>query len=101
MCSPGIAQARNTVARIRRDLKRIWVFLVPDGLAEYKHALGACVLDERFVTNPETTIERIASVIVHEATHARMERCGIGYAEDQRARIEAVCFRRVGFCRTA
>ena len=52
------------------------------------------MLDERFVTNPETTIERIASVIVHEATHARMERCGIGYAEDQRARIETVCFRR-------
>jgi hypothetical protein len=81
-------------SRILRDLKRIWVFLLPDGLAAYKHSLGACVLDERFLDDPETSIERIASTIVHEATHATLERRGVGYPEDQRARIEAVCFRR-------
>src|SRR5262245_53207892 len=36
----------------------------------------------------------IASVIVHEATHARLRRCGIGYNEDERARVEAICARR-------
>jgi hypothetical protein len=71
-----------------RVLKRVWIFLLPDGLAEYNHSLKACVLDERF------GVERIASAIVHEATHARLERCGIGYNEDLRARIEAICFRR-------
>jgi hypothetical protein len=81
-------------SRILRDLKRVWVSLLPDGLAGYKHSLGACVLDERFLADPETSVARIASAIVHEATHARLERCGVGYAEDQRARIEAVCFRR-------
>jgi hypothetical protein len=80
--------------RIIRDLERIWIFLLPDGLAEYKHSLKACVLDERFVADPATSVEQIASAIVHEATHARLERYGIGYDEDQRARIEAICFRR-------
>jgi hypothetical protein len=41
-----------------------------------------------------TTPEQIASTIVHEATHARLRRCGIGYDEAIRARVEAICFRR-------
>ena len=81
-------------SRIIRDLERIWIFLLPDGLAEYKHSLRACVLDERFVAHSATSVQRIASAIVHEATHARLERYGIRYDEDQRARIEAICFRR-------
>jgi hypothetical protein len=81
-------------SRTIRDLECIWIFLLPDGLAEYKHSLRACVLDERFVADPATSVERIASAIVHEATHARLERYGIGYDEDRRARIEAICFRR-------
>jgi hypothetical protein len=81
-------------SRIVSDLERIWIFLLPDGLAQYWHSLRACVLDERFVADPATSVERIASAIVHEATHARLERYGIGYDEDQRARIEAICFRR-------
>ena len=36
----------------------------------------------------------IAAVIVHEATHARLWRCGFGYDEDERHRIEAICVRR-------
>ncbi|MHC2436808.1 hypothetical protein [Bradyrhizobium sp. USDA 4451] len=40
------------------------------------------------------TIERIASTIVHEATHARLESCGIEYYEKDRHRIEAICLRR-------
>jgi hypothetical protein len=35
----------------------------------------------------------IAATIVHEATHARLDRCGIGY-DKLRPRVEAVCFRR-------
>jgi len=81
-------------ARIVRDLERIWVDLSFHGLAEYKHSLKACILDERYVANPATTIERIASTIVHETTHARLERYGIGYNEELRTRIEAICFRR-------
>jgi len=81
-------------ARIVRELDRIWVNLVIHGVAEYVHSLKACVLDERFLADPVTTTEKVASTIVHEATHARIERYGIAYDEDRRARIEAICFRR-------
>ena len=81
-------------ARITRELERIWVDLVLYGLGEYRHSLRACILDERYVADPATTVEQIASTIVHEATHARLERYGIEYEEQRRARIEAICFRR-------
>lgn len=55
---------------IVRELERIWVSLSFDGLGEYNHALKARILDERYVAAPATTLEQIASTIVHEATHA-------------------------------
>jgi hypothetical protein len=81
-------------ARIIRELDRIWVSLSYHGLAEYNHSLRACVLDERYVADPAATVEQIASTIVHEATHARLERYGIEYEEQRRVRIETICFRR-------
>jgi hypothetical protein len=36
----------------------------------------------------------IAATIVHEATHARLESCGIEYVEGMRHRIEAICLRQ-------
>jgi len=82
-------------ARVIRELKRIWVFLsFHSSLAEYKHSLKACVLDERFVPDSATTVGRLAATIVHEATHARLERCGIEYKQELRTRIEAICGRR-------
>jgi hypothetical protein len=53
-----------------------------------------CELDERFVLADTTIPEQIASTIVHEATHARLRRCGFGYDEAIRARVEAIFFRR-------
>jgi hypothetical protein len=81
-------------ARINRELERIWVSLSFHGLGEHNHSLKACVLDERYVADPATTVEQIASTIVHEATHARLERYGIEYEEQRRTRIETICFRR-------
>jgi hypothetical protein len=81
-------------ARIIRELERIWVAPVVHDLAHYERSLDACVLDQRFVANPATTVERLAAVIVHEATHARLARCGIEYKQEQRTRHEAVCGRR-------
>jgi hypothetical protein len=81
-------------ARILRNLERIWIFLLSHGRAEYNEALGACVIDERLIADPETNTEELASIIVHEATHARLDRCGIEYREELRVRIETVCLRR-------
>jgi hypothetical protein len=79
-------------SRVMRDLSRIWVFVLTDGGAQYDHSLKACMLDERDVAN--STVERIASTIIHEATHARLERLGVEYKEALRSRIEIICFRR-------
>lgn len=81
-------------ARIIREIERIWVTLLFYGRGQYQHSLRACILDERYVADSATTIEEIASTIVHEATHARLERHGVEYSEEQRTRIETICFRR-------
>jgi hypothetical protein len=81
-------------ARIRRDLERVWVDLLPHAAAEYHRSINACVFDERYFSDPQTSVEELASTIVHEATHARLERHGILYEEARRTRIEAVCCRR-------
>lgn len=81
-------------SRVLHHLERVWVKLTPHGLACYERSLEACVLDERFVLAETTTVERIATTIVHEATHARLEHWGIPYDEEMRTRIEAICCRR-------
>jgi hypothetical protein len=60
--------------RIKNNLARIWVRLVPHGAGCYLHSLNACLLDERVVASETTTVEWIASAIVHEAIHARLEK---------------------------
>jgi hypothetical protein len=79
---------------IINNLERIWIFGLTHIGAKYNHSLKACVFDVRFLADPKTSTKVIASVIVHEATHARLERCGITYDEDRRLRIEAICLRR-------
>lgn len=78
--------------RVIHNLERIWVNLLPSARAHYDQTLNACVIDERFLET--MTLERIASTIVHEATHARLERWSVRYEEKQRPRIEAICLRR-------
>jgi hypothetical protein len=80
--------------RIARDLDRIWVHLLNGNTAQYKKSISACEIDIRFVLDEHTTLELIASTIVHEATHARLEHRGIQYDEPRRDRIEKVCIRQ-------
>lgn len=79
--------------RLIRDLERVWVRLLPGDLGGFNESLDACELDSRFVLADTSFPEVIASTIVHEATHARLMRRGIGYEEELRARVERVCFR--------
>jgi hypothetical protein len=80
--------------RLIQDVERVWVRLVPHGSGTFNEAINTCELDTRFVCVETSTPEQIASMIVHEATHARLLRSGIDYSEDLRARVEAVCVRR-------
>ena len=80
--------------RLIRDLERVWVRPLPGLNGRFRHSLRICELDPTFVLAETSLPEVIASVIVHEATHARLRGCGIGYAEGLRPRVEAVCIRR-------
>jgi len=79
--------------RLLRDLRRIWVLVIPYR-GQFQESTWTCQLDQRFVLDEKTPLELIASVIVHEATHARLARVGIEYREEMRHRIEQVCIRR-------
>lgn len=78
--------------RLVRDVKQIWVWQVPGTVARFRRAEWSCDLDEQFVET--ATPELIASSIVHEATHARLDRMGFGYDEAIRERVERLCLRR-------
>jgi hypothetical protein len=81
--------------RILRSLDRIIITVLATGVpAQYQAWLDACELDERMVTNEAVSLEFLAAVIVHEATHARLERLGFEYTEERRQRIEQICWRR-------
>ena len=89
----------KTYDRIRhehlvRDLERVRVWLLPCGSGSNKKSLRSCELDSRYVHAETSSLEMIASTIVHEATHARLMRCGIGYELELRARVEMACVRR-------
>jgi len=80
--------------RVIRDVKRVWVRTLVACLAQFNESVDACELDARYVLATTSSPAEIASTIVHEATHARLLHCRIGYAEELRARVEAVCSRR-------
>lgn len=73
--------------RLKRDLRRIVLFKA--GGPEYASEVGACILASRYAREADTG--SLASTIVHEATHARLHRRGIGYGLSLRARVEETC----------
>ena len=79
--------------RLPRDLRRIWVKVQDGGNTGcYNPALDACELDPRHLLRDDVTPSDIASIIVHEATHAKLGRYGIGFSRKAlRSRIEAAC----------
>ncbi|NEU11563.1 hypothetical protein G3T14_05405 [Methylobacterium sp. BTF04] len=85
-----------TYTHLQRNIDRIWITLEPHGIGKYIHRRRLIVLDARYVREADTEV--IASLVVHEATHARLIQ--FGYDESIRARIERCCIRReVAFAR--
>lgn len=73
--------------RIRRDMPNIRVIRAGGGFLEA--AVPTCVVDWPDVMwNP---VAHLAATIVHEATHARLHRAGIGYPAAWQRRIERRC----------
>ena len=57
----------------------------------WRRDLRAILIDQGFALAPGTTPEDLASLIVHELAHARLERAGFEYVTSARARIERIC----------
>ena len=73
--------------RILLDVRKIWITMLPGSIGRYQVQTESCQIDSRFVASCDPVF--IASVIVHEACHARMRR--FGYAESLRCRLEKAC----------
>lgn len=78
-------------AQVQRYIKIIFVFGDPTAHGYWHQELQMCELQDEFVRNQNSSIEQIASAIVHEMTHARLMRVGFGYEEPKRLRIEHIC----------
>jgi hypothetical protein len=79
--------------RMCADMPRIVVGVPEVGDAAYHPDIELCVVSFELLTRRELTSTQLALLVVHEATHARIERAGIRYVPERRARIERACLR--------
>lgn len=77
--------------QIHTDFNAVLLWTTGGQLGRWENSVQTCVLDERFVRTKD--VPRIAMTIVHEATHAKAIRHGIGYSERVRIRVENLCYR--------
>ena len=85
--------------RIIRDLKKIWVAPLIGCAGNLDIPNMICRIDSTYAV--DLSLEYLASVIVHEATHARIAKRAIPYSEDLRCRIERLCMRQeLAFAKT-
>lgn len=79
--------------RLRRLSRGIAVTRLYGARAQWRESVRVCVISTHYLADPDTTAVAIASTIVHELMHARLDAIGFDYREERRARIERVCFR--------
>lgn len=74
--------------RVRRHLRRI-VLAHTGGAGEYWYGMGTAVVDVGYLRSHDAIFA--AMVLVHEATHGRLDAMRIGITNDNRARVERLC----------
>jgi len=79
-------------SQIQRYIRSIFILGNRTAYGRWHQKLQMCDLQEEFVRGENTSVAQVASVIIHEATHARLMRLGFGYEESKRLRIEHICF---------
>jgi hypothetical protein len=80
--------------RIREFGMRIFCFPLRRGVAgEYIYDINTCLLDPRYVLDEQTPPFLIANTLVHETTHAQLDRLGITVHPTNHERIESICIR--------
>ena len=96
-----IDQALNLISKfdprryrqIKRDVKRIWIAAAPGYCAQWIDELQTCILDTDYFRRIDISASEMATTIIHEATHARLDKFKIGYSEEIRVRVEQICFK--------
>ena len=83
-------------SRIRKDMRRILIMgdlkvLGRQLIASSPDGLDGCFLDLDFLRM--ATVRRVAVVVVHEATHLRIDRARVKQPPSMRDRVEWVCMR--------
>jgi hypothetical protein len=84
----------RTLDDIRRHTNGVFVWVTAGARGEWHRETGLVVLEEAYVCHGGTSARDVASTLVHESTHARLDAKGFEYSPEQRQRIERVCFRR-------
>jgi len=77
---------------LQRDLRGIWVVRYPTRGA-YFPADRACLTELTFLARRDITAATVASSILHEGVHARVDRCGVRPESRDIAREERLCRR--------
>jgi hypothetical protein len=77
---------------LQRDLRAIWVVRYPTRGA-YFPADRACLTELTFLARRDITAATVASSIMHEGMHARVDCCGVHPASRDMAREERLCRR--------
>jgi hypothetical protein len=73
----------------------IWVFGTTVGsAAQWWRDENLVVLQSEYAAATSTTSLALAVILVHEATHAWLERRGFEYTTERRVRLEKICNRR-------
>jgi hypothetical protein len=85
---------RRAMQVLREQSEGIFVFGTAGVCAEWHRQEKLVVLQPEYVSAPATSIVRLASTLVHEATHAWLEKLGFVYSQERRQRIEAICLKR-------
>jgi hypothetical protein len=75
--------------RMQQDVQRVVLMDLGGVGGSYLAEINACALDPYQVQ--QQPVEATALILVHEATHARIQKAGIRYNIPMRDRIEAIC----------
>jgi len=78
---------------VTREVRRVLVGFSPRSPGSWHHGLRLCFLSVEFYSQPLTSAADLASTLLHEATHGRLESLGHRYTPQRRVRLEAICTR--------
>jgi hypothetical protein len=85
---------RRAMQVLRAETDGIFVAATHGVRAEWRRNEKLVMLRPEYVSASGTSTLQLASTLVHEATHAWLEKLGFQYSPERRPRIETICFRR-------